>query len=89
MRPIGKTDSAKSQVVMDCKTKQRKTEFMIAITEIDTVQQEGNVDSKFETIMPNSLEYAVYDAVCNNKFTGESQKTVNVNDVRSFLYRSQ
>lgn len=88
-RPIGKTDSAKSQVVMDCKTKQRKTEYMIAIVEIDTVQQEGKVDSKFETIMPNSLEYAVYDAVCNNKFTGEPQKTVNINDVRSFLYRSQ
>lgn len=88
-RPIGKTDSAKSQVLMDCKTKQRKTDYMIAIVEIDTVQQEGKVDSKFETIMPNSLEYAVYEAVCNNKFTGESQKTVNVNDVRSFLYRAQ
>lgn len=88
-RPIGKTDSAKSQVVMDCKTKQRKTEYMIAIAEIDTVQQEGKVDSNFETIMPNSLEYAVYEAVCNNKFSGQPQKTVNINDVRSFLYRSQ
>lgn len=88
-RPIGKTDSAKSQVVMDCKTKQRKTEYMIAIAEIDTVQQEGKVDSGFETISPNTLEYAVYDAVCNNKFTGQPQGTVNINDVRSFLYRSQ
>lgn len=74
---------------MDCKTKQRKTEYMVAIVEIDTIQQEGKVDSKLETIMPNSLEYAVYDAVCNNKFTGEPQKTVNINDVRSFLYRLQ
>jgi len=88
-RPIGKTDSAKSQVVMDCKTKQRKTEYLIAIAEIDTVQQEGKVDAGFDAISPNTLEYSVYDAVCNNKFTGQPQGTVNIYDVRGFLYRSQ
>lgn len=87
-RPIGKTDSAKSQVVMDCKTKQRKTEYLIAIADIDSVQQEGKVDSSFETIQPNSLESGVYEAVCNNKFTGQPQKTVSVYDVRSFLYQN-
>lgn len=88
-RPIGKTDSAKTLVVMDCKSKQRKSEYMVAISEIDTVQQEGKVDSSFEVVLPNTLEYGVYDAVCNNKFSGQPQKTVNINDVRSFLYRSQ
>ena len=88
-RSIGKTDSAKSQIIMDCKTKQRKTEYMVAIAEIDTIQQEGKVDSSYESVTPNTLEYAVYDAVCNNKFTGQPQKSVNIYDVRSFLYRSQ
>lgn len=88
-RPIGKTDSAKSQVVMDCKTKQRKTEYLIAISEIDTIQQEGKVESKFEAIAPNSLESAVADAVCNNKFSGEAKSTVNIYDVRGFLYNAQ
>lgn len=87
-RPIGKTDSAKSQVVMDCKSKQRKTEYLIAIADIDSVQQEGKVDSSFETIQPNSLESGVYEAVCNNKFTGQPQKTVSVYDVRSFMYQN-
>jgi hypothetical protein len=88
-RQIGKTDSAKSLVVMDCKKKERRTEYMIAIAEIDIIQQEGKVDPKVESIQPNSLEYAVYNAVCNNKFTGQPQSTVNLYDVRSFLYRVQ
>ena len=88
-RPIGKADSAKSQVVMDCKSKTRKTDYMIAISELDTVQQEGKVDSSFEAIQPNSLEAAVYDAVCNNKFTGKPQSTVSIYDVRSFMYQNQ
>jgi len=88
-RAIGKTDSAKSQVVMDCKSKTRKTDYMIAISELDTVQQEGKVDSSFEAIQPNSLEAAVYDAVCNNKFTGKPQSTVSIYDVRSFMYQNQ
>lgn len=87
-RQIGKTDSAKSQVIMDCKAKQRKTEYLIAIADIDTVQQEGKINSSFEIIQPNSLESGVYDAVCNNKFTGQPQKTVSVYDVRSFLYQN-
>ncbi|MGV0954185.1 MAG: surface-adhesin E family protein [Fluviibacter sp.] len=87
-RAIGKTDSAKSQVVMDCKTQQRKTVYMIAITELDTIQQEGKVESNFEAIQPNSLEAGVYDAVCNNKFTGKPQGKVSIYDVRSFLYQN-
>lgn len=88
-RPIGKTDSAKSLVMMDCKTKQRKTEYMVAIAEIDTVQQEGKVDAKFDTVVPNTLEYSVYEAVCLSKFTGQPQDKVNIYDVRGFLYRTQ
>lgn len=87
-RAIGKTDSAKSQVVMDCKTQQRKTVYMIAISELDTVQQEGKVESGYEAIQPNSLESGVYDAVCNDKFTGQPQKTVSIYDVRSFMYQN-
>lgn len=87
-RPIGKTDSAKSQVVMDCKAMQRKTEYLIAIADIDSVQQEGKVASSFETIQPNSLESAVYEAVCKNRFTGQPQKTVSIYDVRSFMYQN-
>lgn len=87
-RAIGTTDSAKSQVEMDCKSKQRRTTYMIAIAELDTVQQEGKVESSFEAIQPNSLESAVYEAVCNNKFTGQAQSTVSVYDVRSFMYQN-
>lgn len=87
-RAIGKTDSAKSHVVMDCTTQQRKTVYMIAIAELDTVQQEGKVESKFDAIQPNSLESSVLDAVCNNKFTGKSQGTVSIYDVRSFMYQN-
>lgn len=87
-RAIGKTDSAKTEVVMDCKTQQRKTVYMIAIAELDNVQQSGKVESNFEPIQPNSLEAGVYDAVCNNKFAGKPQGTVSVYDVRSFLYQN-
>lgn len=88
-RKMGNTDSAKTRVVMDCKKKERRTEYIVAITEIDTIQQEGKLDSKPEPIQPNSLEQAVYDVVCSNKFTGQPQSTVNINDVRSFLYKVQ
>ena len=83
---IGTTDSAKSRIVFDCDKGIRKTEYLIAIAQIDSVQSEGKVDDAFKPVVPNSLEAAVYEAVCQNKFDGKPQQTVNINDVRNFLY---
>ena len=86
---IGTTDSAKSRIVFECDKGMRKTEYLIAIAQIDTVQSEGKVDDTFKPVVPNSLEAAVYQAVCQNKFDGQPQATVNINDVRNFLYFNQ
>lgn len=83
---IGTTDSAKTRTVFDCANSTRRTEYIIAISQIDTVQSEGKVDGKFEPIVANSLESTVYDAVCNDKFVGQPQPTVNINDVRNYLF---
>lgn len=86
---IGTTDSAKSRIVFECDKGMRKTEYLIAIAQIDTVQSEGKVDDTFKPVVPNSLEATVYQAVCQNKFDGQPQATVNINDVRNFLYFNQ
>lgn len=83
---IGQTDSAQTRIVFDCASKTRKTEYLIAITQVDTVQSEGKVDDTFKPIVENSLEATVFQAVCQNKFDGQPQSTVNINDVRNFLY---
>lgn len=87
-RRIGTTDSAKTKVAIDCVAKKRKTEYMIAITEIDTVQKEGKIDEPFQPIVDDTLEANVFGAVCNNRFSGQGQPTVNVNDVRNFMFFS-
>lgn len=87
---IGNTDSAKTRIVFDCATNKRKTEYLIAISQIDTVVSEGKIDNtNFEPVTPNSLEATVFEAVCKNKFDGKPQATVNINDVRNFLYFNQ
>lgn len=86
---IGTTDSAKTRIVFECDKSMRKTEYLIAISEIDTVQSEGKVDDTFKPVVPNSLESTVFDAVCKNKFDGKPQATVNINDVRNYLYFNQ
>lgn len=83
---IGTTDSAKTRIVFDCDNGMRKTEYLIAISQVDTVQSEGKVDDTFKPVVANSLEATVYQAVCQNKFDGQPQATVNINDVRNFLY---
>lgn len=88
-RRIGNADSAKTRVVFDCATNKRKTEYLIAISQIDTVVSEGKVDEVFQPVVANSLESTVFEAVCKNKFEGTAQSTVNINDVRNFLYFSQ
>lgn len=86
---IGTTDSAKTRIVFDCANKTRKTEYLIAISQIDTVQSEGKVDDTFKPVVENSLEATVFQAVCQNKFDGKPQATVNINDVRNYLYFNQ
>ena len=86
---IGATDSAKTRVVFDCANKTRKTEYLIAISQSDTIQSEGKVDDTFKPVVENSLEATVFQAVCQNKFDGKPQATVNINDVRNFLYFNQ
>lgn len=86
---IGTTDSAQSRIVFDCANKTRKTEYLIAITNIDTVQSEGKIDDSFKPVVENSLEATVFQAVCENKFDGQPQSTVNINDVRNYLFFSQ
>lgn len=86
---IGTTDSAKTRIVFDCANGTRKTEYLIAITQVDTIQSEGKIDGKFEPVVANSLEATVYQAVCENKFDGQPQSTVNVNDVRNYLFFNQ
>ncbi len=86
---IGTTDSAQSRIVFDCANKTRKTEYLIAITNIDTIQSEGKIDDTFKPVVENSLESTVFQAVCDNKFDGQPQSTVNINDVRNFLFFSQ
>lgn len=86
---IGQTDSAKTRIVFNCEKATRKTEYLIAISQIDTIQSEGKVDDNFKPIVPDSLEATVYQAVCQNKFDGQPQATVNINDVRNFLYFNQ
>lgn len=83
---IGVADSAKTKTVFDCANKTRKTEYLIAISEIDTVKSEGKVDDMFKPVVENSLEATVFQAVCQNKFDGRPQATVNINDVRNYLY---
>lgn len=83
---IGQTDSAKTRIVFDCEKATRKTEYLIAISQIDTIQSEGKVDDTFKPIVQDSLESTVYQAVCQNKFEGQPQATVNINEVRNFLY---
>lgn len=83
---IGVADSAKTKTVFDCANKTRKTEYLIAISEIDTVKSEGKVDDTFKPVVENSLEATVFQAVCQNKFDGKPQATVNINDVRNYLY---
>ena len=86
---IGTTDSAKTRVVFDCANKTRKTEYLIAISQSDTIQSEGKVDDTFKPVIDNSLEATVFQAVCQNKFDGKPQANVNINDVRNFLYFKQ
>lgn len=86
---IGSTDSAKSRIVFECDKGMRKTEYLIAITQIDTVQSEGKIEDTFKPVVPNSLEAIVYKAVCDDKFEGQPQSTVNINDVRNYLYFNQ
>lgn len=86
---IGAADSAKTRIVFDCDKGTRKTEYLIAISQIDTVQSEGKVDDTFKPVVPNSLEATVYKAVCDDKFDGQPQSTVNINDVRNYLYFNQ
>lgn len=86
---IGVADSAKTRTVFDCSNKTRKTEYLIAISEIDTVKSEGKVDDTFKPVVENSLEASVFQAVCQNKFDGKPQSTVNINDVRNYLYFNQ
>ena len=86
---IGAADSAKTRIVFDCDKGTRKTEYLIAISQIDTVQSEGKVDDTFKPVVPNSLEATVYKAVCEDKFDGKPQSTVNINDVRNYLYFNQ
>lgn len=86
---IGQTDSAKTRIVFNCEKATRKTEYLIAITQIDTVQSEGKIDDTFKPVVQNSLEAIVYKAVCDDKFDGQPQPTVNINDVRNYLYFNQ
>lgn len=86
---MGSTDSAKSRIVFECDKGMRKTEYIIAISEIDTIQSEGKIDDTFKPVVPNSLEATVYQAVCENKFDGKPQPTVNINDVRNYLFFNQ
>lgn len=83
---IGGADSAKTKTVFDCANKTRKTEYLIAISEIDTVKSEGKVDDTFKPVVENSLEATVFRTVCQNRFDGKPQATVNINDVRNYLY---
>jgi len=83
---IGQTDSAKTRIVFDCNKKLRKTEYLIAISGIEMVQSQGKVDDEFKPVMDNTLESVVYQAVCQNKFDGQPQNTVDINDVRNYLY---
>ncbi len=86
---IGTIDSAQTRIVFDCANNTRKTEYLIAITQVDTVQSEGKVEDTFKPVVANSLEATVYEAVCQNKFDGQPQPTVNVNEVRNFLFFNQ
>lgn len=86
---IGTTDSVKTRIVFACDKGLRKTEYLIAISGIDTIQSEGKVDDAFKPIVPNSLEAIIYQAVCQNKFDGSPQATVSINDVRNFLFFNQ
>ncbi len=86
---IGTTDSAKSRIVFECDKGMRKTEYLIAITQVDTIQSEGKIDDTFKPVVPNSLEATVYKAVCEDKFDGQPQATVNINDVRNYLFFNQ
>lgn len=84
--PIGKIDSAKSKVSINCIEKKRKTDYLIAISGTSAIEKEGKIDSNYEYITPNSIEAGITDLVCKNNFQGKSEQNLDLNQVRDFMY---
>lgn len=83
--PLGKVDSVKTYVAIDCSEKTRRTEYLIGISNDDNIIQEGVPESDFSKISKDSLESQVLIAVCENKFAGKPQPQLKLQEVRKFI----